>query len=290
MRACPFLFVQMEGYFMDQSEKANLFHRLHKGPKLLMIANAWDVVSARLYEDEGFAAIGTTSAGIAAVRGYPDQQRISAAEMIEAIEPMAAALNIPLSADMEAGYSDSPTEVGQCVTQIIAAGAVGINLEDGTGEDNNPLIATDLHCAKIRTAREAAERCGIDLFINARVDVLLVPERTHDISGVVERAEAYIDAGANGIFVPDMGTLKPAAMADMASRIKAPLNLIAGPATPPVSELETLGIARLSFGPRPMRVALQSLRDMAREWKSTGTYSKMLGPSLSYDEVNKLLL
>jgi len=276
----------------DLRRKAIEFRALHRPPPILLLPNAWDVVSARLFEIEGFRAIGTTSAGIATTLGYPDGQRMSLAENLSVVRRIAGAVRVPVSADIEAGYAGSPEGVAESVRAALAAGAVGINLEDGTGDPADPLFDAELMVERIRAVREAVESEGIPLFLNARVDTYLVLKGGAEgtFRETVARARAYVEAGADGIFVPSMpGGLDRAAIAALAKEIPAPLNLIAGPDMPPVGELERLGVARLSFGPRPMRAALAFVRTMAKEWAEKGTYSLMTADSLSYEEVNEIL-
>jgi len=276
----------------EQNERAGQFRALHQTAKILLLPNIWDVVSARLFEVEGFAAVGTTSAGIASTLGFPDGQRIGVEATVSVVERTARALSIPISADIEAGYEDSPDGVAETARVVLRAGAVGINLEDslsGCGIDHYAkLFDVAKQCERIRAIRRMAESEGVDLFINARTDVYLLgqdrPEQCLEES--ILRGNAYLEAGADGVFVPDMGTLDRNAIATLAREVEGPLNVIAGEATPSMSELEDLGVARVSVGPRPMRAALALLRAIAREWKETGTTSPMCADALSYEEVN----
>src|SRR5271156_1438280 len=143
-----------------------LFKNLHRGPAILLLPNAWDAISARLIESLGAKAIATTSAGLAWSCGYADGNVLPKAALADAIAAIARVIEVPLSADIEAGYSDDPKDVEALVARIIDAGAVGINIEDGAGDP--PLL-----CAKIEAARRAAARASVDLYVNARTDVYL---------------------------------------------------------------------------------------------------------------------
>jgi len=249
-------------------------------------------VSAKIYEIEGFQAVGTTSAGIANAAGYPDGQQVPLEKQLDAIGRIAAAVAVPVSADIEAGYGDRPDDVARTVTGTIGAGAVGVNLEDGRsgcgGSRGGGLYDPSEQIERIAAAREAADRSGIPIVINARTDAFLVPGRDPErLRSAVERGNAYRRAGADCVFVPDMGDLDDAAIGVLAREIEAPLNVIAGPSTPPVARLRELGVARLSFGPRPMRAVLSALREMAREWIGQGSYEKMARSTLGYDEINR---
>lgn len=277
-----------------QSERAEAFAGLHRGQRLLVMPNAWDAVTARLYETEGFSAIGTTSAGIAASLGYPDGEKMPLADHLVACRRIIAAVRIPVSVDLEAGYAGSLEGLRESVAAAIECGASGINLEDspraGCGvRGADGLVGMDEQCARIAAAREAADRVGVPIVINARIDVYLGKSvaAAERVAVAIERGNAYRRAGADCVFVPDMGSMDERDIEILAREIAAPLNIIAGPRTPPVARLEELGVARLSFGPRPMRAALGFLRDMAREWRTSGTFTRLATAStLSYDEVS----
>lgn len=279
-----------------QRERADRFLALHHGPPILVLPNAWDAVSAKLFEQEGFQAVGTTSGGIAASLGYPDGERMTLCENLEVVRRIAQAVDIPVSADIEAGYGRRPEEAAQAARAAWAAGAVGINLEDsasGCGADpSQPLFEIADQTRRIAAIRSMAKAEGIPLVINARVDAYLTylvsDQAVGDrLSETIQRAAAYLDAGADGIFVPDVGALDRETIGRLVRAIRGPLNVIAGATTPPLPELERLGVARVSFGPRPMRACLSLLRRMAREWKEKGTYATMSDSVVTYDEVNR---
>lgn len=275
----------------QQRRRAEEFLAAHAAPEIVVLANAWDVVSARLYELEGFKAIGTTSAGIAATMGYPDGECMSLDDNAAAVRRIAAAVNVPVSADAEAGYATSPDGVATAVRTMLEAGAVGVNLEDCTGDPERPLYDVSEQVEKIKAAREVAKSYDVPMVLNARTDVYLVPENKPKacLGETVARANAYRQAGADCIFVPDWVGLGTATIRQLVAQLDAPLNVIAGEQSPPIGELEELGVARISFGPKAMRAALALVRNIAREWKETGTYTRLLQDSLSYTEVNKML-
>jgi len=275
-----------------QVSRAERFRALHHSADILLLPNVWDVVSARLYEEEGFAALGTTSAGIAATLGYPDGQRITVDDTARVVEHIVHRVAIPVSADIEAGYGLSPEAVAEAARRVLDAGAVGINMEDrpsGRGIDHDvELLDVDVVEERIRAIRAMAEGAGVPLVINARTDVCLAGSAAgaDRLGEVIRRGNRYLAAGADCVFVPDMGDLTRAGIAELLSGLDGPLNLIAGAGTPPVPELQAMGVARLSFGPRPMRAALRLLQEMAREWTREGTYERMLTSAISYEEVN----
>jgi len=156
-----------------QAEKAEQFRKLHHGPRMLVLANAWDVVSARILEDCGYPAIATSSAAVAFSRGYPDGQRISRDEMLDVVARIARAVRVPVTADLEAGYGTTVKEMSETVKAAIDAGAIGMNLEDVTGDDERSHVALPLQVEKIRAIRETAKSIGVPFVLNARTDVYL---------------------------------------------------------------------------------------------------------------------
>ncbi len=274
----------------ELAARAEAFRRLHHGEEVLLLPNVWDVVSAKLYEEEGFPAVGTTSAGIASTLGYPDGQRISIEETAAIVRRIAARVDIPVSADIEAGYADSPEQVALAARAVLEAGAAGINLEDslsGCGIDHyTTLFDVSSQHAKIAAIRAMAEAEGVPLVINARTDVFLVKTVGDRVGCAIERGNAYLAAGADCVFVPDMGNLSEEELVRLVEGLGGPLNVIAGERTPSIGRLKEIGVARLSFGPRPMRTALWELQRMAREWLAEGTYEQMLRGELGYADVN----
>ena len=270
-----------------QRAKAELLRRLHDGPDILVLANPWDAGSARIFEQAGCRALGTTSAGIAFAHGYADGEQLSLAEMLEAVRRIAAAVAVPVTADMEAGFGDSAGEVVETVRGVLQAGAVGVNLEDAPTGASGTLFDISLQVEKIRAVRELAAAEGIPLVINARTDVYLdqigAPESRFDHA--VERANAYRDAGADCLYVP--GVRDAETIQRLVQAIRGPLNILAGPDVPPVAELARLGIRRLSVGSGPMRATLGLTERIARELLDHGTYTAFTEGALPYAEANK---
>jgi 2-methylisocitrate lyase-like PEP mutase family enzyme len=263
-------------------ELATVFHGLHRGPELLILANAWDAGSARLIESVGAPAIATTSAGMAWVHGYPDGNAVPAAVVIAAGAAIARVIRVPLSMDVETGYSDDIDAVGRFAAALIEAGAVGINLEDGGG-------SPDLLCAKIARIRKVAGELGVELFVNARTDVYLrglVPEAGR-LAETIARAQRYRDAGASGIFVP--GLIEPAAITAVTSAIDLPLNLLAWPGLPPAPELARLGVRRLSAGSSIAQAALGHARALAAAFLRDGHRDAPAEGAVTHRDMNALI-
>jgi 2-methylisocitrate lyase-like PEP mutase family enzyme len=270
-----------------QKQRADDFLALHHAPTTLLLPNAWDVASAKVFELEGFKAIGTTSAGIAATLGYPDGQRMSLIENLEVVQRMINHTTLPVSVDMEAGYATSIEGVVKAAQAVLEVGAVGLNLEDGTGDPANPLFEKTLQQDKIKAIREMSLASGIHLVINARTDVVMINgDSPQNLREAIDRGNTYKAAGADCIFVPDVGNLEKKSIAILVKEIDAPVNILAGATTLPIAELQEMGVARVSLGPRPMRAVLSLLRKIANELMTAGTYKLMSESSISYSEVN----
>ena len=267
--------------------KAIHFLRLHKGPNILLLPNAWDVASARIFEEAGFPAIGTSSAGVAYSLGYPDGQRIPRQEMLTVVSRIARGVSIPVTADVEAGYGSAPEQVAETVRAVIEAGAVGMNLEDAAS--GVALFDPAQQVERLRAARETATAAGVPLVINARTDIYLM--RQGDAGAwfdeALHRLTAYRDAGASCLFVP--GVRDAHTIARMARAVGAPLNVLAGPDMPCARDLENVGVARLSLGSGPMRAAMGLMRKVSRELIETGTWNAMLDGAVPYPEMNDLM-
>jgi 2-methylisocitrate lyase-like PEP mutase family enzyme len=269
--------------------KADAFRLMHQGPPILLLPNAWDVVSARLFVKAGARAIASTSAGIAATLGYPDGEKIPRDEMLEAVKRMADAVHVPVTADIEAGYAATTEGLAETILAVIEAGAIGCNLEDATGDSARPLFEMTDQCERIRAAREAGKRAAVGVVINARTDVFLakVGEPAGRLAETVRRANAYRRAGADCLFVPGVTDL--ATLTQLVQQIDGPLNILAGAGTPPVAELQRVGVARLSVGSGIMRATLATARDAASELLQKGTYSSFVDHNIPYAEVNDLM-
>lgn len=272
-----------------QHAQAARFRALHQRPGILVIGSVWDVPSAMLFEHAGFTALGTSSAGIAHGEGLPDGERISRANMLAVVERIVQRVNIPVSADMESGFGQTPEAVGETCKALLETGAVGINLEDAPGGvlGAEYLVDLELQVEKIRAARAAARNAGIDLFINARSDgywLGLWDEETR-LNETLKRARAYLAAGADGIFVP--GAIDAGIIGKLASGISAPLNILAMPGCPPVSQLAALGVRRVSQGSGPVRATFALTRRIAQELLQSGTYQQYQRETMGYDETNR---
>jgi 2-methylisocitrate lyase-like PEP mutase family enzyme len=271
-----------------QIEKAVDFRLRHRGIGVLLLPNAWAVVSARIFEEAGFTAIATTSAGIAFSLGYPDGQRISREEMIARIARIVRAVKLPVTADLEWGFGSTPEEVARTTREVIEAGAVGMNLEDASGRADQPLLPLEQAVEKIKAVRETAAQMRVPMVVNARTDVNLLEGGNPDADyrETVRRLNAFRDAGADCVFAP--GIKDAETIGRLVREVACPLNVLAMPGTPPISELEKLGVARVSVGSGFIRATLSSLRAMAEELKTSGTYSA-LEQAIPYKDINSML-
>jgi len=272
-----------------QGRKAEELRKLHGGPRTLVLPNAWDAASARVLEELGYPAIATTSAGVAFALGYSDGQRISRDEMLDIVARIARAVLVPVTADMESGYGTTPAEMADTAKAIIRAGAVGLNLEDVTGDTEGSQVDIALQQEKIRTIREVSASLGVSLVINARTDVYLMPigpaatrfERT------VERLRAYHAAGADCVFAP--GVSDRALIEKLVKAVGAPLNILVTPGCPPIPELQKLGVARASIGSGVMRTTLGLVRRIGKELLETGTSTALFEGAIPFAEINELM-
>lgn len=267
--------------------KAARLRELHRGPKILILLNVWDVASARLIESMGLPAVATSSAAVANSLGYADGERISRGEMLAVVRRVSAAVNVPVTADMEGGYCNQPEGMAETAHELLEAGAVGLNLEDSRQE--RKLVDVSLQQEKLRALKEAGRTEGVDLVLNARTDPYLLKDAgdTWRFEETVCRARAYRDAGADCIFVPGLSDAET--IRRLLEESPGPLNVLAGKGGLPVPELERLGVARLSLGSGPARAALAAFRRIAREVLDQGTYHSMTEDTLTYDEMQRLL-
>jgi 2-methylisocitrate lyase-like PEP mutase family enzyme len=270
------------------AEKARRFRDLHRPGVPLVMPNAWDAASARIFEDAGFPAVATTSAGVAYAAGYPDGERIPRAEMLEVVARIARAVAVPVTADMETGHGASLSELAETVEGVLDAGAVGLNLEDGSLGAEAGIADVSGQVERIRAAKSAGARRGVEVFVNARTDVYLraigAPEARFDET--IRRASAYRDAGADCVFLP--GVREKDLIGALVERLACPVNVLAVPGSPSIPDLARLAVARVTLGSGPIRATLQLLGRLARELQSTGTYSELEGV-ISHADVNALM-
>lgn len=333
---------------MSQAEKAARLLELHHASQPLVLINAWDAASAAMVEHCGLPAVATSSAAMANALGFPDGQYLPWTQMLDAVARVCRAVKVPVTADIESGFAPNVTALETSIKQIIDAGAVGVNLEDvmsanpahQSGDPKNadrknsgaanaepirhgsPLFPLPEQIARIQAARRAAHAAGIHLVINARTDAYWQAgiEPAEAMRNTLERGKAYLQAGADCIFIPglrnpehiktvidhlsaDLNTANltdadlpsndlrtkdlRAVHQDSVHRV-APVNILAGPGVPSIPELAKLGVKRVSYGSGPHRAAMGLLRRIASEAKSTGTFQALTEDAVPYEEINGL--
>lgn len=253
---------------------------MHGGEEILVLPNAWDPASARVFAAAGAKAVGTTSMGIAASLGFPDEQVIPADTMLAAVGRIVRAVDVPVTADLEAGYGDTIEDILSVVHGAIRTGVVGMNIEDGTGDPRAPLLDAETFAERITAIRDFVAAEGVPLVINARTDSFLAEVGTREdrYAAAVDRGNRYRAAGADCIFVP--GGLHPSEIQGLVTDIDAPINVVANPAVsipvvPSIAELKELGVARVSVGSGALRTILAVTQTIARELLVEGHYETM---------------
>lgn len=264
---------------LSSYNKAEVFNALHRQPEPLRLPNAWDAGSALLIERLGARAIATTSAGVAWSLGYRDGDALPLDRHLSAIAAIARVVTVPLSVDIEGGYTAESDRISETAARFIEAGVVGFNIQDGAA-------APDVLCRKIEQIREAAERLGVGLYINARTDVYarnLVSEE-HRVSEVLTRARDYQNAGADGLFV--LGVTDRNDIAQIASGTALLLNVIAWPGLPPAHELAELGVRRVSVGSWISQTLWEHASALAANFLADGRSEPLFEQATPYSEVN----
>ncbi len=262
-----------------RSQEADAFHALHRD--LLILPNAWDAGSARVIQDAGAKAIATSSAACAWAHGFADGHHFPIAKLITIVEEMARVVSVPITCDAEAGYADTPEGAAENIRALVGAGAVGINLEDGKQPH-------ELHLRKIEAIRAGAEREGVNLFINARTDVILKqlvpPERA--IAETLKRGAAIKVAGASGLFVPGINSVDD--IAAIVSGVDLPLNVMARPGAPNAAGLRELGVKRLSAATSIFNAAMSSAIAATSEFLASGDSEMLWAKRGTPPDYNKL--
>lgn len=280
---------------MTQAQKASRLLDLHHASTPIILINAWDAGSAAMIEHCGLPAIASSSAACANALGFPDGQHIPWQQMLEVVGRIASAVSVPVTADIESGFAANPQQLETSISQVIRAGAVGVNLEDALPEHDarGPLFPLAEQLIRIKATRNAAEKAEVHLVINARTDAYWQAEVSPEeaLRGTLERGKAYLDAGADCIFVP--GLRNPDHIKTLIDHLRpvnphAPVNILAGPDVPSIAELTKLGVKRISYGSGPHRAAMGLLRRIADEAKSSGTFKALVDGAVPYAEINGL--
>jgi 2-methylisocitrate lyase-like PEP mutase family enzyme len=271
----------------DLAAKAEAFRRLHLENRPFVLPNAWDVPSARVFEDAGFPAIATSSAGLMVSHGFPDGQTMPRRELMQTVGRIARAVSVPVSADVVAGYGRGAKSVAATVRAAVEAGAIGINLEDlDPGSDG--LFRVPAQVRKIRAVRELATTLAVPVVINARTDALRhgPGDEAARLKDAIRRGTAYRDAGADCVY--PMGLTDAAAIATYVEAVRCPVNVMVRKGLPSLPELERLGVRRVSFGPGASYAALGLLKRISEDVRQRGSFDSLLEGAISFDELNRL--
>ncbi|MGW4485796.1 isocitrate lyase/PEP mutase family protein [Amycolatopsis sp. NPDC004368] len=267
-------------------DKAKKFRSLHAEP-MVVLPNAWDAGSAAVIAHAGAPALATTSGGVSWALGRGDGQGLTRAEMVAAVRLITAAAEIPVSADVEGGYGPEPADVAATVAEVIAAGAVGVNLEDSRAGTLS-LFSPSVQAARLAAGRAAAVEAGLpDLWINARTDVYLfgIGDPADRFDDVLTRARAYADAGVDSIFVP--GLVDLAVLRDLTAASPIPVAVMAGPGAPSVSEFAAVGVRRVTVGTALAQSAYAVALRSTQQLLGDGTYGE-LGSAMDFGTLNGL--
>lgn len=270
----------------SQSEKAEAFRLLHRRGNLLVLPNAWDVPSARIFEDAGFPAVATSSAGMMVSLGFPDGEEIPPDEFLSAVRRIAKVLSVPLSVDVVGGFGPGPEAVARMVRAVVGAGAVGINIEDFV-HSTKALLPVEKQVARLKALVRARES-GVRFVINARTDAFRFGrgDEGAKLEEAIRRAEAYRDVGADCVY--PMGLTDTGAISTFVRALEFPTNVMVRKGLPTVPELRRIGVARVSFGPSASYAAMGMLKRASREVLEEGTYGSLVDGAITFDELNSL--
>jgi 2-methylisocitrate lyase-like PEP mutase family enzyme len=259
-----------------------VFRKLHERPgQPLVLANVWDPGSARLIESLGAAAIATTSAGVAWSLGYPDGNRLPFEQLERVVRGIVGAVRVPVTVDVEGGYSEDPGAVSERLKPVFETGIAGVNIEDGT--DAPSVLAMKISAIKRTTAS-----IGVDVFVNVRTDVYLrnLSPDEKKVSETLRRANLYRSAGADGLFVP--GIVDAAQISEVASGTELPLNVMSVPGLPHLQELARLNVRRLSAGSALAQVMWKHLERLSRRFLTDGDSALLASDSMEYGQLQAL--
>jgi 2-methylisocitrate lyase-like PEP mutase family enzyme len=250
---------------VDQQQRTASFRALHIPGNPLILFNIWDPGSAKAVAESGARALATSSWSVAAAQGYTDGEKIPLDLALENVQRIVSSSDLPVTFDFESGYGTDAISVGRSIARAIETGIVGCNIEDSYPESGQLRPVAD-QVARLRSARAAAAE-GLDsFFINARTDVFFqAPASEHSramLKLAIERAKAYADTGADGIFVP--GVIDPVLIAELVSSISLPVNIMMGEGSPSVASLADVGVARISHGLGPYLSSMKALATAAR--------------------------
>jgi 2-methylisocitrate lyase-like PEP mutase family enzyme len=270
-----------------QPERAERFRSLHDRKKVLVLPNAWDVPSARVFEDTGFPAVATSSAGMMVSLGYPDGEEIPKEELVSAVRRIATVLSVPLTVDIVGGFGQGPQDVAKTVKEIVDAGAVGINIEDFV-HSTKQLLPVEKQLDRLRALVNLQKSIDVHFVINARTDAFRFGpgDESAKLDEAIRRGIAYRDVGADCVY--PMGLTDAASISRFVKAVDFPMNVMVRKGLPSVPELQSLGVARVSFGPSASYATMGLLKRASEEVLTRGTYSTLVDGAITFDELNAL--
>ena len=268
----------------SQADKAKAFRALHEASAPFVIPNPWDIGSARLLEALGYKALATTSAGYAFSIGVPDNA-VGRAQMMRHLSELAPSTNLPVSADLENGFGDTPEDAAETIRQAAAAGVVGGSIEDATGRADDPIYAHEHAVERVRAAVEGARALPFPFTLTARAENFLVGRA--DLADTIRRLQAFQEAGADVLYAPGIKTREE--IAAIVSSVDRPVNVLMGMAGLPfsVDDLAQLGVKRISVGGALSRAALGAMLRAAKEMLERGTFT-YTGEAATMKEITDL--
>ncbi|MDP4214497.1 MAG: isocitrate lyase/phosphoenolpyruvate mutase family protein [Bacteroidota bacterium] len=270
-----------------QAARAESFRQQHLSGKLLILPNIWDALGARLIRRLGYPSVATASVATAIANGYLDGEHIPFARLLEIVHTIHAAVDLPLTVDIERGFADTIPKLKENICQLIEQGAVGINIEDSK-PDHKSLYAIDEQCRKIEAVREAAVQCGVPLVINARTDVFVTVANDQRLEQGIERGKAYQSAGADCIYPVLINSYED--IARFVNELAMPVNVLLMKSIPDLKRLEEMGVARVSLGPNLLNHVLNTMKQIAeglKQYDTSAFFSQELLPREFRDSLAK---
>ena len=268
----------------DPRHLAESLRAAHHGD-MLVLPNAWDALSARVFEEAGCRAVATTSAGVSWSLGYPDGEAVPWEEFVGATRRIARAISVPLTVDFEGGFSSTEAGLAERVREIIDVGAVGLNLEDSAERATHSLLALDAATRRVAVVRETATRVGVPIVINARTDSYLVPGANVPFGDVVHRCREFLGAGADCVYPIGLADIR--LIGQLVKELRAPINIVGRPGAPSLQELRAAGVARVSTAASLSLHVAGVLLDDVVKLKETGSFEHLASP-FAYPRMQKL--
>lgn len=273
-----------------QKEKALQLYQLHHADNLLILPNIWNVLGAKLLADIGYSAIATASAAIAYTNGHFDGEKIPFSDLFVNLTKIANSVNVPVTADIESGYTDDNVQLQENIKQLIKTGIAGINIED-TNHKTKTIFSIERQCDRIKLIRIISDELDVPLFINARSDVLLYdddfPTADTKLEELFKRGLAYKEAGANCFF--PIALRKKEDIQRLVTQLKMPINILTLPGIPDLKVLQEIGVTRVSLGPSFLKIAIKAMKSLAIELKNSEGLSAITENEISSDYLKTLI-